>query len=89
MAKRKPLTNREGHVRGLEKEDFRKTRSLDELPPTLRHKLSGRGPQKAPTKERITIRLSREVVEQFRASGHGWQTRIDTALKEWLETHQP
>lgn len=41
------------------------------------------------TKERITIRLSREVVEQFRASGNGWQTRVDAALKEWLKTHSP
>lgn len=28
--------------------------------------------QKTPTKERITIRLSREVVERFRESGEGW-----------------
>lgn len=39
------------------------------------------------TKERITMRLSRDVVARFRASGPGWQTRIDAALKEWLETH--
>jgi len=39
------------------------------------------------TKERITIRLSRDVVETFRASGAGWQSRIDAALKEWLRTH--
>lgn len=39
------------------------------------------------TKERITIRLSREVVAQFRAAGEGWQTRVDTALKDRLKTH--
>lgn len=39
------------------------------------------------TKERITIRLSRDVVEQFRATGDGWQTRIDFALQEWLKEH--
>lgn len=39
------------------------------------------------TKERITIRLSRDVIEQFRASGNGWQTRVDAALKDWLKTH--
>lgn len=37
-------------------------------------------------KEWITIRLSRDVVETFRASGDGWQTRVDCALKEWLKT---
>ena len=39
----------------------------------------------AVTKQRTTLRLSREVLEQFRATGPGWQTRIDIALKDWLE----
>jgi len=46
-------------------------------------------PPAAVTKERITIRLSREVVEKFRASGDGWQTRVDAALKDWLKDHSP
>jgi uncharacterized protein (DUF4415 family) len=46
-------------------------------------------PPSAVTKERITIRLSAEVVAAFRASGSGWQTRVDTALKEWLRNHSP
>lgn len=58
------------------------------LPDALQAKLRGR-PKAAVTKERITIRLSQEVVEQFRASGDGWQTRMDSALKEWLKTHSP
>ena len=58
------------------------------LPDSLQAKLRGR-PKAAVTKERITIRLSQEVVEQFRASGDGWQTRMDAALKDWLKTHSP
>ncbi|MGD9888538.1 MAG: BrnA antitoxin family protein [Halothiobacillaceae bacterium] len=46
-------------------------------------------PPAASTKERITIRLSPEVVGQFRATGAGWQTRIDAALKDWLKEHAP
>jgi len=57
------------------------------LPASLLKKLGVRGPQKAKPKDRITIRLSHEVVEQFRASGDGWQARVDAALKEWLESH--
>ncbi len=53
--------------------------------PTLKR---GR-PLAAVTKERITIRLSPEVVARFRASGNGWQTRMDAALKDWLKTHTP
>lgn len=38
-------------------------------------------------KQRITIRLSQEVVEAFRRTGDGWQTRIDAALKQYLSEH--
>lgn len=40
-------------------------------------------------RERITIRLEHDVVEQFRASGPGWQTRMNAALVDWLKTHEP
>lgn len=46
-------------------------------------------PRAAVTKERITIRLSRDVVGRFRATGSGWQTRVDAALKDWLRRHSP
>lgn len=70
-------------------QDFARAKPFSVLPPSLRRKLGVRGPQKAPTKERITIRLSREVVEGFRATGEGWHTRIDSALRDWLKTHSP
>lgn len=35
-----------------------------------------------------TIRLSPDVVEAFKASGGGWQTKIDLALKDWLKGHK-
>jgi uncharacterized protein (DUF4415 family) len=40
-----------------------------------------RGPQKAPTKQRITLRLSPQVVQHYKAGGPGWQTRIDLDLQ--------
>jgi uncharacterized protein (DUF4415 family) len=39
-----------------------------------------RGPQKAPRKKLVSLRLSPEVVEHFKADGPGWQTRIDETL---------
>ncbi len=42
----------------------------------------GRGKQVAPTKELVSLRLSREVLAKFRALGPGWQTRIDEVLSE-------
>ena len=46
-----------------------------------------RGPQKAPTKKPLTIRLSPDVVESFKATGKGWQSRIDDALRTYLKEH--
>jgi len=91
MAKRSPLTTKSGEVRELTEEDFKQAAPFSALPESLRNTLSRRprGPQKAPVKERITIRLSPEVVEPFRATGDGWQTRLDAALKDWLKTHTP
>ncbi|MBS3965143.1 MAG: BrnA antitoxin family protein [Methylomonas sp.] len=34
-----------------------------------------------------SIRYSPEVVAAFKATGKGWQTRMDDALKEWLKEH--
>ena len=48
-----------------------------------------RGPGKMPPKEVINIRLSPEVLSAFRATGNGWQTRVDGALRDWLKKHEP
>lgn len=47
-----------------------------------------RGPGKRPAKEAINIRLSPDVLTAFRATGDGWQTRVDGALRDWLKRHQ-
>lgn len=46
----------------------------------------GRPPLEDP-KVSTTIRLSRDVIERFKAGGPGWQTRIDEALREWIRKH--
>ncbi len=35
------------------------------------------------------IRLDADVVESFKATGKGWQTRMNAALRDWLKTHSP
>lgn len=37
----------------------------------------------------VNIRYSPEVVEAFRATGNGWQTRMNAALIDWLKQHKP
>ena len=47
-----------------------------------------RGPQKTPIKEPVSIRLSPEVVAYFKAGGPGWQTRIDAALRAYVDAQR-
>ena len=94
MSKRKPnpeLIDAESPE--LTAEDFAKMRPMREVFPGLveaqqRGELRVRGPQKAPTKERVALRLSPEVVEYFRATGAGWQTRMDQALLEVVHRYK-
>ena len=46
-----------------------------------------RGPRKKAKKVLLSIRYSPEVVEYFKATGEGWQSRMDEALKEWMASH--
>jgi uncharacterized protein (DUF4415 family) len=51
-------------------------------------KLIRRGrPKSERPKVAINIRLSPDVLDRFKATGPGWQSRIDAALRQWLEEH--
>jgi uncharacterized protein (DUF4415 family) len=39
-------------------------------------------------KEAVAIRLDRDVLEAFRDSGPGWQTRINEVLLEWVKRNR-
>ena len=83
-----PLINVDGEVRELTAGDLKRFNpARDVLPLALQKTLKIRGAQKAPTKVSTTIRLSPDVLAAFKSEGNGWQTRIDTALKDWLRTH--
>jgi uncharacterized protein (DUF4415 family) len=87
MTNPKPLIDSEGEVRELTREDFARAIPLGALPEGLQAVLRRpRGPQAAPRKDRITIRLAHDTVARFRATGPGWQARIDQALRDWLAT---
>jgi len=89
--KKKPLTNKSGHVRELKYEDIRAMRPasevlskklLDVLP---KRKRGERGTQKKPRKISVTVRYSPEVVKYFKATGEGWQIRMDKVLKSYIK----
>ena len=39
-------------------------------------------PRKAAPKEAVSLRLDPDVLQHFRASGPGWQSRINAALRK-------
>jgi uncharacterized protein (DUF4415 family) len=50
-------------------------------------KLVRRGRPAGKTKESQTMRFDVDVLAAFKATGKGWQTRINNALREWLKEH--
>ncbi|MFC0140639.1 BrnA antitoxin family protein [Erwinia mallotivora] len=65
---------------------FFESASLQDGNKTIRR---GRPVSSAPLKKSATIRYSPEVIDAFKSTGRGWQTRMDTALKDWLKKHDP
>jgi uncharacterized protein (DUF4415 family) len=59
--------------------------SREEMQAGLAAARRGRGRPAGSDKESTTIRLDRDILDSFRAQGPGWQTRINAALREWLE----
>ena len=46
----------------------------------------GRPPTDTP-KQSLTVRYDADIVAAFKATGAGWQTRMNDALRDWLKTH--
>jgi uncharacterized protein (DUF4415 family) len=67
-------------------EEIRRARPLIDVLPkntleAVRRYRGERGPQKSPTKELISLRVDRDVVAAYRATGAGWQKRASDALR--------
>jgi uncharacterized protein (DUF4415 family) len=65
-------------------EELAKARPFREVFPELASAIErsrGRPPLEKP-KRQISIRLDQEVIEKFRATGKGWQARVNAILKD-------
>ena len=72
-------------------QEIREARPLMEVLPgetaaAIRRYRGQRGPQKSPTKELISLRVDRDVVAAYRATGPGWQTRANDALRAYAKS---
>lgn len=81
MGKRATKADQENPV--WSEDDFRQARpAFEVLPLDLVSMLPRkRGPQREPAKKLVSLRLDPDVVASFRATGDGWQTRINDVLK--------
>ena len=46
-----------------------------------------RGSQKKPLKVPTTIRFDADLLEALKASGKGWQTLVNDAMRDWVKNH--
>ena len=77
-------------------EDFHHAKPASEVLPDLlgpkvaSEMLKPRGRPKAVTaKIHVNIRLDADVLEALKATGPGWQTRINKVLRDWVKENQP
>ncbi|MFC4654361.1 BrnA antitoxin family protein [Rheinheimera marina] len=89
----RPLTTEDGELReDLTDKELDQFRPAAEVLPAhlfeqLKQLNKGGRPVSENPKVSTTIRFDADVVNAFKATGKGWQTRMNNALKEWLATH--
>ena len=73
-------------------EEFAEARPASEVLPrglyeaAVKRRRGQRGPQKAPVKKAITLRIDPDILARYKATGPGWQSRMNEALRRSLET---
>ncbi len=63
--------------------DFAAAKTGDALPNHIRAAFpKTRGRPKGSNKQLVSLRIDNDILERFRASGAGWQSRINEALRK-------
>ena len=84
MVSRLPNIDADGEVSDLSEVDPALFKPLTQMPKSLQTKLRGR-PKSLATKQPVKIRLDADVLAALRATGDGWQTRINDTLRVSLQ----
>jgi uncharacterized protein (DUF4415 family) len=92
-----PFIDEEGEVLELPKAFFIAAKPASEILPQilgddlanglLKRKQGERGKQKNPLKIGVFVRYDPKVIEHFKATGKGWQTRMNDVLAEYVASH--
>jgi len=78
---------RQNELDGIEPEDDADSPDATQLMREAVAKRRAGRPAGSGNKEQVAIRFDKDVLSSFRATGPGWQTRMNDALREWLNTH--
>jgi uncharacterized protein (DUF4415 family) len=85
---KKPLADKDGEVRELAAEDMKRFRPIREVDPGMLEAVAAfrrRGrPLALRPKVRVGFRLAADVVEGIRATGRGYNARVEKVLREAL-----
>lgn len=60
----------------------------DEMPPITDWSQSVRGPLYRPVKRPLALRVDADIIEWFQRQGRGYQTRMNAALRDYVERHR-
>jgi uncharacterized protein (DUF4415 family) len=86
---RPPLTDEDGEVRELTADDFKLMKPLADVEPGLaeamqRMKNRGGRPKVETPKVHVGFRLAAEIVDGIKATGKGYNARVETVLRDAL-----
>lgn len=86
---RPPLTNEDGEVRELTADDFKDMRPIAEVDPGLADALKamrnkGGRPKVENPRAHIAFRWDRDLVATIKATGKGYNARVEKVLREAL-----
>ena len=86
---KRPLTNKDGEVRPLTAEDFQHFRPIQEVDPGIieaaeQFRRRGRPALGETPKLHIGFRLAADVVKAIRATGKGYNARVEKVLRDAL-----
>ncbi len=83
MSKHPPIVFDEDNPEWTQ-DDFARAKRGSDIPAPIRAAFAkskgGRPP--GSNKEQVTLRLDKDILDRFRASGPGWQSRINDALRK-------
>lgn len=87
---KKPLTDEDGNVRELSLDDIRQFKPARNILPSeffdgMQRLRGQRGPQKAPKKELISLRVDADILSWFKEGGAGYQARMNDVLRNAME----